>query len=90
MRKLKGWKVFLEGLADGVPDEPIVNLDSVGSAFGTETGNLWPLLADGSVSWVDEIHWDDCDYSFKSSLSPEDRAKVDSAMVSTEDLFKAR
>ena len=29
MRKLKGWKVFLEGLADGVPDEPIVNLDSV-------------------------------------------------------------
>jgi hypothetical protein len=90
MRKLKGWKVFLEGLADGVPDEPIVNLDSVGSAFGTETGNLWPLLADGSVSWEDEIHWDDCDYSFTSSLSPEDRAKVDSAMVSTEDLFKGR
>jgi hypothetical protein len=90
MRKLKGWKVFLEGLADGVPDEPIVKLDSVGSAFGTETGNLWPLLADGSVSWEDEIHWDDCDYSFKSSLSPEDRAKVDSAMVSTEDLFKGR
>ena len=90
MRKLKGWKVFLEVLADGVPDEPIVNLDSVGSAFGTETGNLWPLLADGSVSWEDEIHWDDCDYSFTSSLSPEDRAKVDSAMVSTEDLFKGR
>jgi len=40
MRKLKGWKVFLEGLADGVPDEPVVRLDSVGSAFGTETGNL--------------------------------------------------
>ena len=90
MRKLKGYKVFLEGLADGVPDEPIVNLDSVGSAFGTETGNLWPLLADGSVSWEDEIHWDDCDYSFTSSLSPEDRATVDSAMISTEDLFKGR
>lgn len=90
MRKLKVYKVFLEGLADGVPDEPIVKLDSVGSAFGTETGNLWPLLADGSVSWEDEIHWDETDWSFRQQMSAEDRARVDAAMVSTEDLFKGR
>ena len=87
MKKLKGYKVFLEGLADGVPDEPVVNLDSVGSAFGTETGNLWPLLANGSVSWEDEIHWDDTDWSFRQEMSAEDRATVDAAKVSAEDYF---
>lgn len=87
MRKLKGYKVFLEALADGAPDEPVVNLDSVGSALGTETGNLWPLLANGSVSWEDEIHWDETDWSFRQEMSAEDRAKVDAAMVSAEDYF---
>ena len=87
MKKLKGYKVFLEGLADGVPDEPVVNLDSVGSALGTETGNLWPLLANGSVSWEDEIHWDETDWSFRQEMSAEDRATVDAAMVSAEDYF---
>ena len=90
MRKLKGWRVFLEGLADGVPDEPIVNLDSVGSAFGTETGNLWPLLGDGSVSWEDECHWDETDWSFRQEMSAEDRARVDAAMVSAEEYFAGR
>ena len=90
MRKLKGWKVFLEGLADGVPDEPIVNLDSVGSAFGTETGNLWPLLGDGSVSWEDECTWDETDWSFRQEMSAEDRARVDAAMVSAEEYFAGR
>ena len=86
MRKLKGYRVFLEGL-DGAPDEPVVKLDSVGSAFGTETGNLWPLLANGSVSWEDEIHWDETDWSFRQEMSAEDRATVDAAMVSAEDYF---
>lgn len=90
MRKLKGYKVFLEGLADGAPDEPVVNLDSVGSVLGTETGNLWPLLANGSVSWDDEIHWDETDWSFRQEMSAEDRAKVDAAMVSAEEYFAGR
>ena len=84
MRKLKTFRVFLESVES---DEPIVKLDSVGSALGTETGNLWPLLANGSISWEDEVHWDETDWSFRQEMSAEDRAKVDAAMVSAEDYF---
>lgn len=87
MKKLKTFRVFLESVES---DEQIVKLDSVGSAFGTETGNLWPLLANGSVSWEDEIHWDETDWSFRQEMSTEDRATVDAAMVSTEDYFAGR
>lgn len=90
MRKLKGWKVFLEGLADGVPDEPLVRLDSVGALLGEYSGLIWPEMKDGSVDWESGVEWSDTDWSFKQEMSTGDRARVEAAMVSADEYFAGR
>lgn len=90
MRKLKVYKVFLEGLADGVPDEPIVKLDSVGCVLGEYSGMLWPEMRGGSVDWEGGVEWEETDWSFRQEMSAEDRAKMEAAKVSAEEYFAGR
>ena len=65
-------KERLTNLTMGKKMEKIINLESVGCAFNTLTGMVSPILSNGEIDFVNELHLSEHEDEWNLALSDDD------------------